>query len=356
MKKRGAYDIVTMNMVILIGLLIVFSAFFPNTLRMVLGIRDTTYFEKTFLVRDMAVTLNTLYSSPGNVIAAYDKDTLWFSYEFDKGNVLAYDTNPEEKIMYPIVHTEFMKFDRKKLEAEFLDEPKTEENLRRKVKPIFAKINDEIIINEQITRSINELKCEDLQVGEGKILIDAGHGGGDEGIVANNKKEKDITGPIGFSIHQKLSTEAFFTRGNIGGSVQDQTRKIGYNTKEKTTEEVNKNNIEIIISIHTGGVDDLSNNVKSFYSLDSNDESQQKSKKLACEIINELARNKDLDITGTSVVGIYPEDYAGGHILVQDKIAILLELGNLKNTKSADILTQSNTIGNLIKKGIENAK
>lgn len=361
MKKRGAYDIVTMTLVILVGLLIVFGVFFPEMLRKVLGIQETTFFEKTFLVRDMAITANTLYSSPGNVITNYDKDTLWFSYEFSKEEAAVWDKNSEEKTKYPIIHTDLLNFYPVNLNAEFFSEPKSEKNLKKKVKPKFAKINDDIIIDEEIKRSVNEIRCTNLDpIGKDNIiLIDAGHGGDDDGIVVNNIKEKDITGSIGFSLYQSLGTNNFFTRDNIGGNVEEQIRKIEYNTKDKITKEVNTNNIGLIISIHTGSYEDDSDNVKAYYSLESGKDSQQKSKKLACEILNELVRHEDLEITGISVVGIQPEEYKEAKILVKDKIAILLEIGNLENQKSVDILTQPGniiTISNSIIKGLENVE
>jgi len=357
MKKRGDYDIVTLGLVILVGLLFVLAVVFPGVLRLVLGIRETTYFEKTFLVGDMAITTNTLYSGPGNIMATYDKDTLWFSYKFDKEGVSSFDIDPERKIKYPIVHTGLIKFNEKLLEPEFFSEPKSEDNLKKKVKPIFAKISDEIIIDEQISRSINEIKCENLEpMGKKTILVDAGHGGEDEGIVIGSLKEKDMTGSIGLVLYQSIKGDKFFTRDNIA-SVRDQVRKSEYNTKEKTTEEVNKNGIEMIISIHAGSRDDLSNNVKAYYSIESDEDFQQKSKKLGCEILNELVRKEALEITGISVVGINPEDYEGGHILVKDKIAILLEIGNLDNEKSANTLMKSvDIIGNSIIEGIENVE
>lgn len=359
--KRGGANLPAMVLVVLFSLLIVYAVFYPTVSRKIMEIKEKTFFEKNFLVKDIATLINTLYSSPGDIMVNYDKDTHWFSYEFKEDEVAIFDKTPTFKTTYPIINNSFLDFYPITLNAKFHTEERSKKNLKEKVRLTFAKINDDIIIDQDLKRDINEIKCKNIEpLGQDKIiLIDAGHGGYDEGIVANNVKEKDITGSIGFSLYQSLGIRHFFTRDNIKGSVKEQIRKVEYRNKEKIIVEVDKNNIEIIISIHIGNYKDNSNNVKAYYSIESGEDIQIKSKKLACEILNELVRKEELEITGISIIGIYPEDYEGAEILVKDKIAILLEIGNLRNERSVNILTQPGNIQVIINsmiRGLENAQ
>ena len=356
LKKRG-YHLATVTLVPAICLLLVFGFFFVPLLLDIMGIQETTYFEKNFLIRDMATLTTTLYASPGNIIVDYDKDTMIFNYEFNKEAVAIIDETLviDKKTGYKVI-SDGLNFNPAILNAEFYSEEKTKKNLKERVKPIFAKINDRIIIGKVIDMNINELDCMNTEItGKNKIvLVDAGHGGWDEGVVASNIKEKDITGSIGFSIHQKIG--GYFTRDNIGGPVNEQIRRVEYNTKEKIIPQINANNINMIISIHAGSYDDDSNNVKAYYSIESDEHVQSQSKRVACKVLNELINKEELEISGISMVPIYPEDYEGGDILVKDKVAVLFEIGNLQNNKGVSMLTNSNAIIDSITKGLENAE
>lgn len=182
-KKRGQYHPGAILLIPLISLALVFGFFFLPVLADIMGIQETTYFEKNFLVRDMATVINALYASPGNIIVNYDKSTYWFSYEFNKDNVAVFDETStlKMKTRYPII-SDGLNFNPTELNAKFNNEDKFPNNLKEKVKPVFAKINDEIFIDEKLNKNINELKCIDIEpiniLQDKIILVDAGHGGG----------------------------------------------------------------------------------------------------------------------------------------------------------------------------------
>jgi len=70
-------------------------------------------------------------------------------------------------------------------------------------------------------------------------------------------------------------------------------------------------------------------------------------------------KEKELEIDGISVIGIYPEDYNGGDVLVKDKIAVLFEIGNIQNKKSVEILTNPSNIqivSDSMIRGLKNVK
>jgi N-acetylmuramoyl-L-alanine amidase len=354
--KRG-YTI-AMILIPLISLLLVFGFFFLPILADLTGLQETTYFEKNFLTREMSTIITGLYASPGNTIVNYVRDTLWFSYEFTQEEVTSFDetTTLTSKTKYSII-TGTLNINPVTLNPKFESEIKSEETLKEKVIPIFTKIGNNIVVdNKQITNQNINCESPNLPDLKGKtILIDAGHGGVDNGAEANNLKEKDITGAIGLSLYQSITNPKFFTRENIRKTVAEQTVNTNYRNKNEIAKEIAQNNIDIIISIHTGNYDDNSNNIKAHYSIESNKNIQEQSKSLACEILRELSNEKELELTGSSIIGIYPEDYNGAEILVNNKIAILLEIGNINSIKSSDKLKDpsiTNRISTSIKRGL----
>jgi len=359
-KKRGQYHLAAVILIPAISLVLVLGVFYLDVLADIMGIQETTYFEKNFIAGDMATIINTLYASPGNTIVYYNKNTSHFSYEFNKDKVAVFDETEtlKTKTSYPII-ADHLYFDKITLNAEFEGKDKSRDNVKRKVQPVFAKVIDTLSVNKvsNFNKNINKLECtntETIQDAQSKaILIDAGHGGQDEGETANNIKEKDITGKIGFSLYNLKKTGKHFTRDDTP-DINKQTRKDEFENKDKIINNVN--NIGIIISIHTGAYDDNSNNVKAYYSIESNEETQKKSRRLACKVLNELITKEDLKISGISMIGINPEDYEGGEILVKDKIAVIFEIGNIKNQKSIDIITNAGNIQSISDSIIEGLK
>ena len=229
-KKRAQYEQAALVLIPIVSLLLAFGLLFPSVLHRIFGIKETTYFEKSFIAGDMSTIITALYSSPGNIAVPYNKDTYWFSYEFSKKEAAVFDETSliSIKIRHPIIGNG-LGFSDTILNAQFKGDKKTRDSLKEKAKPIFAKINDNLFAENLSTfsRSINEIKC--IWRGENfmdrAILIDAGHGGNDEGITEGSINEKDATGSIGLYLYNSLKGNKFFTRGNIGGNVNKQNRK-----------------------------------------------------------------------------------------------------------------------------------
>ncbi|MFZ4930100.1 N-acetylmuramoyl-L-alanine amidase family protein [Chryseobacterium sp. Mn2064] len=148
------------------------------------------------------------------------------------------------------------------------------------------------------------------------IIIDAGHGGNDKGMVIDNIKEKDISLSIAKEI-QKLNKsqdkyEIVLTR-----------ETDSYPSLSERTEQINKLNPEMVISLHVNGSPqkETSNNGTEIYIQNS-----EVSKKLAEKIAQKFNTSK--------------VEERNLHILRESKApAVLVEMGYLNNTKDRELLT-----------------
>ncbi len=103
-------------------------------------IQEGTIFEKNFLVRDISLTINTLYAAPGEVIYAYGENTSKLILDFSESNKLIIyreeEKESESKVFYlyaenkniPFQHPEILN---RKTGLEF---SKSEQNLELKLK------------------------------------------------------------------------------------------------------------------------------------------------------------------------------------------------------------------------------
>ncbi len=54
-------------------------------------ISASTWFEKRYLAKDIALSVDTLYASPYDITIAYPHETFSFSYRFSKNSVTVFD-------------------------------------------------------------------------------------------------------------------------------------------------------------------------------------------------------------------------------------------------------------------------
>ncbi|MGH1519328.1 N-acetylmuramoyl-L-alanine amidase family protein [Chryseobacterium sp. JK1] len=148
------------------------------------------------------------------------------------------------------------------------------------------------------------------------IIIDAGHGGNDKGMVVDNIKEKDISLSIAKEI-QKLNKnqdkyEIVLTR-----------ETDSYPSFSERTEQINKLNPEMVISLHVNGSSQKETSSKGTEIYIQNSDV---SKKLAEKIAQKFETNK--------------VEERNLHILRESKApAVLVEMGYLNNTKDRELLT-----------------
>ena len=97
---------------------------------------EETTFEKNFLARDIALLIDALYASPGNVNLEYPQDTFWFTFEFNKNQVQVYDVTEIptptliDRAVYPYIEDSNLEFSYKII---------TPENKAKKSKSILVR-------------------------------------------------------------------------------------------------------------------------------------------------------------------------------------------------------------------------
>jgi N-acetylmuramoyl-L-alanine amidase len=162
------------------------------------------------------------------------------------------------------------------------------------------------------------------------IVIDAGHGGNDKGVVYDNFTEKDISLNIAKEI-QKLNKaqdryEVVLTRDNDS-----------YPTLSERTEQINKLNPEMVISLHVNGSSQKESNSQGTEIYVQNSEV---SKKLAEKISQKLNARKI--------------EERNLHILRETKApAVLVELGFINNTTDRNYITSEKGQKEIAQKFVE---
>jgi len=137
---------------------------------------ETTTFEKNFLARDTALLVETLYAAPGTVELDYTQDSLWFTFNFQENIVQVYDAtlndNPPaiEKSIFPYtgdnniafknrIITPLKKIERKEsiFPTRWLTTNRPEQEKETTVTLNFKKTNQELVINSEV--NFNKLSC-----------------------------------------------------------------------------------------------------------------------------------------------------------------------------------------------------
>ena len=314
---------------------------------------DSSIFEKSYLSRDLALLTNTIYAAPGNVFYIYKADKLRlprFDIGFSNQEVTISETGKDRlPFYYPYANDLF--FSNPSL------------GLTKPSKIEFIKSGNDVKIGESVYLNLNKLNCPQIDTTDDnwknkKLLIDEGHGSEELGFTSQGRYESRIIDSIAKSFQVESSSKGF---GNI-----DHTRTglIGENTprlsKTKIKEKIK--NSDIIISLHVGKDDKEINNLKAYYSIQSNREIQDKTIKLACLVLNKILDNEESGyITGASIIPIDSDtiletdtDPILNYEEAKDKIAILLELGNIEINRGDNMLyKEDGKIGSSMIEGLK---
>lgn len=324
MNKRGDTYILYAIIEIIIAIFIVYSA-----RDIVSSWQGNEAFDKAMWAKELSLQTNALYAVPGNMYVINENDRI-FSFLFSEGLVEVYKKDKDiTKGKYNYIGLKNKYFEKK---------------LREPVEVILIKDGDNIEAKTEIP-SLNKLNCPSSQKKYSKtrynIFIDPGHGGTDPGIENNNlklKKESLVTLAIAEGI-KALNSDVKLTR-------DFETYMSIAERKDELKE------ADIIISIHIGEYSDDKNPVKAYVPLESNKIFENQ--RLACLILNSLTSNLDFDSLHRIPIStkyIRSED-PEAILQFEDKIVILLEIGNVNSDKGVEMLNNLVPIPNLIHEAI----
>ncbi len=286
---------------------------------------------KKYLAKDLALQLNTLYAIPGNAYIVNSENMGKFSIRFTNEFVEVYEFEKDPtRGIYPYVKTE-----NSNLDVNF-DKPK---------QLVLVKDGNKIIVQETIPEfkkvSCPEINTKDLNWRTNKkIIIDPGHGYDEKSA---KLEESKITTDITDSLKaQFLGSKYKLTRdGNYDLSVNDRLGRI------------ENENPDMVISLHVGNYPDKDNIVYAYVPKTSDKE--RENWKLACLILNQLTEEFDIDetkIIREDISKLNPND-PKQVLKFDNKVSVMLEIGNIKSEKSKEMLKDIVQISGSIYQGIK---
>jgi len=362
----------------IVAIVIVFGIVFNH----IESIRKNTLFDKAYLSRDLALLTNTIYSSPGNIFYNYPNssnkiDITKFDISF-KGGYVIVNEHPEgneikssytkelsfESSLPGLIETPeeiyFVKTDNTFSIGGIIW---TEEGFEFSggefggagVTRTWTG-EDNLVTYWSSTYNLNHISCPDIEIEEELsnqvIVIDPGHGDDpgdlppketprhDPGLEFDKKKESSITVEIGWD---RIALRKDFI------STRDDERYISLQERKNSAENAN-----IIISIHIGNYSNNHNSVKAFIPYKTN--KYLESKKLACKILNAFLSEFKLD--GVVIVSvdtsILPEEDPMQILNFEDKVAVLLEIGNINTEQGRNMFNEISKISTSITQGLTN--
>jgi hypothetical protein len=342
--KRGqAMDILAHPaFVIFVAVLVLFYL-----LWFVHGLGSDMSFEKKFLATDMALTVDSLLASRDNVILYYlpqSGDYMpEFNYLFDKNVVTVFESSKDEGTAgsYYFTSDPSVRFGWAALKPGVSS-----------VLPRFYRLGNSFAVDDAhaaARKKINmhALSCPEQGYDYGSIAFDPAHGfdaklnAGDRGFSAGLLNEFELTREIGNFVKVLDIGKLFgvFTRdSDVVLSVDDRKRMV----------------VDSVVSLHIGSVKSGDVFVKAYVNYGSKRISE--SLKLACELANAVSSalvDANVKVFGVAVIPVIPANEGGQFgILVEDRPAVLLEVGNV-NMFSQDA---KKAIASGIIEGVRNAR
>ena len=290
--EETIYPIIAVSIAIVVVML--------QLLSLISGLKDNTIFERTFLERDIANTIDSIYASPENIFIDYDKDAKLFSFIFDRNYVNAYEKtsiinqdnlvgyfSPDKKTAYSTIE----------LKPVFAGEQPSIESLIKKVDMRLAKTDRRISVNEKnaFTPEMNEMECPEIE----------------------NSRRFSSSPSKGFNDIVDINDAA------------EKSYAARY---------------DIFVWYYPGSYDDTAQNtIKAFISSDAN---LKENRRLACLILNQLLErlgriSRENSLEGVTGVAIVPTDY--WQMLSQERqLSVLLEIGNKNIPQEKNIWSNEN--------------
>jgi len=297
---------------------------------------------KVYISNDLALVMDSLFSSPGNIIINYTEDVSNYTIEFNDDSILLYNIDKN----LDTISRKFVGYQDYAVDLKFT-KPKTIQ---------FASIGGKIIIDEKINKNINILSCDEIRVDktenlkDKKILVDPGY---ESNEIEPSKEMCYIANSFIFEITNNwLNHPNILSTRNLNEYSEDEgILSINCNDPSKSDKPADA---DVVISLRAGkGKDTTTNNIKAF--IVSGSDKEKESRKLACLIINSILENKafdDIRITGASIVPVDLEatdkDFPEG---IKNKIFVMLEIGNSESDDGKELLKKIPELGDSIFKG-----
>lgn len=295
---------------------------------------------QAYLAKDMALVIDSLYSSPGgNILVDYTQNASNFTVSINEEKVLLY----KKDIGTDDISRKFIRIENNKIDATLKEPDKIQ----------FAKIGNEILIDNLVQANLNKLTCDEFtgeKLTNKKILVDPGY---EKGKIEPSREMCDIANSFIFKLtNTGVNYFNIISTRNLNEYDEDEgILSINCNDLSKSDKLYDA---DVIISLRAGKDKDITkNNIKAF--IVSGSDKEKESRKLACLIINSILENNALDdikITGASIVPVDLEatdkDFPEG---IKNRIFVMLEIGNTESEQGKLLLEKVPELGDSIYKG-----
>ena len=324
---------------------------------------ESLTFERDYLAKDISLLIESIYASPSSLVLKYPQNTFWFDYKFEDNKVTVSEKGLGKKSPYEFISDKNMDFEEKTIspKKEFKDKrsfmekyfsPSTMFSVHKPKLPegasislYFLKDNKRLAIDKnELSLRPNKLICSDVitqeNIKEKTLLID-------QGDWNKNDKRPEITAAIAFSIYSSTKDKFKEIKHTRIGELED----LKTERTDTTTIKENIASSDMIIAFNIGSYKDQRNVIKAYYSSESNDELKEKSKKLACLIMNKILINEKLgNIDGISITE------SDNSLIENDKVSVLFEIGNININKENNIMLKVDGVTGIarsIEEGVE---
>jgi len=317
LKKRGQGVLADLLFVILELLLLLFSSVIIFTY-INISLKDITY-ERTVLSKELAFLTDAVQAVPGNIN---------IRYVYEGGDLTAdfWQDDPERFYRMFVYKGKKQDIDRQnKIWYPYSINQDLELDIEDEIKPItgifLRKIGDRFHINPSFNEELFGVSCKGDKIRVTNVLLDPGNLKDESNYITGSA---ELIMEITRSLLNKLSLSKDVARENLNPDsdrlrqnlLQDKITRLGSSG--------------LIIGLRIADHD----KVKVMYNADASTDTKEKSKRIACLMANEISKIAPLRLTGSSIMPIHPEDLSFGTIFPNDKIAVLIELGNRVDIRS----------------------
>lgn len=328
--RRAAGDI-THNIYLIVFEAVMVAVIFLALMNNVRSIYKDTFFERTYLSKDIALLVTAIESSPGNLNYVYTHpkiDLNGFDFVFDKDSVGVLSevqgstgSLQSSMVYYPYASDKNISFD--------------PINLKTPYAILFSLQEKKLTISASTieqTLSCNDVDTKDQDSKNKKIVVDPGHGvdtrfgpgaqSSDTGTVNDEK------GLVEYQLTKQISTALISQLNDAGYRNTVLTRQDNFVSMADRRSICDSS--DLCISVHTGSEYGNYNGVRVYiYAASPN---LLKSEKLACLILREFGR-KFSNLTRVEIIRVessnIPEDDSR-QILLTDKVSVIVEIGNIQ--------------------------